>query len=166
VRVAAHGVAAELPAGWEGRIYARPVTAPAISPPPLAPGLDGVTEGHLATLHAANFALRGDEGEFGGEATIGMPAGGVFCSLIEYQPDDALVPGTGLFAEAEVPRLLAPADFHPDTMMAPRPGQAGVQRFFTAGARPFCLYAVLGSRRRAPELVPQLNRVLGSLVIG
>jgi hypothetical protein len=50
-------------------------------------------------------------------------------------------------------------------MLRRLPGQAGAQRFFTAAGRPFSLYAVLGSGRRAPALVPRLNELLGAIRI-
>ncbi|MFL5892538.1 MAG: hypothetical protein ACJ75I_07320 [Solirubrobacterales bacterium] len=163
--LSAHGIALSLPNEWDGRIYgrARLVANPAEAS--LVPGFDGIEQGHLATLHAANFPLSGAEGEFAAEATVRMPAAGAFVALVEYQPDDRLVPGEGLFASREVPRALAPGDFRPETLMVPRGDQVGLQRFFTAGARPFCLYAVIGSRGAAARGSAAISDVLGSLVI-
>jgi hypothetical protein len=165
VSLSAHGITLSLPATWDGRIYGRPrlVANPAASP--LVPGFDGIEQGHLATLHAANFPLSGSEGEFAAEATMRMPASGAFAALVEYQPDDRLVAGEGLFASREIPRALAPEEFRPETLMVPRPGQVGLQRFFTAGVRPFCLYAVVGSRRAAARGAAAISEALGSLVI-
>jgi hypothetical protein len=165
VSLAAHGISLSLPDAWDGRIYGRPRL---VANPPesaLLPGFDGIERGHLATLHAANFPLSGAEGEFAAAATTRMPAAGAFVALVEYQPDDRLVPGEGLFASREVPRGLAPDDFRPETLMVPRPGQVGLQRFFTAGVRPFCLYAVIGSRGAAARGATAISAVLGSLVI-
>ena len=163
--LSAHGITLSLPDAWDGRIYGRPrlVASPAESS--LVPGFDGTKQGHLATLHAANFPLSGAEGEFAAEATMRMPASGSFLSLVEYQPDERLVPGEGLFASREVPRALAPGDFRPETLMVPRGDQVGLQRFFTAGARPFCLYAVIGSRGAAARGSAAITEVLGSLLI-
>lgn len=163
--LSAHGITLSLPDAWDGRIYGRPrlVANPVESA--LVPGFDGTQQGHLATLHAANFPLSGAEGEFAADATTRMPAAGTFVALVEYQPDDRLVPGEGLFESREVPRALAPDDFRPETLMVPRPGQVGVQRFFTAGVRPFCLYAVIGSRGAADRGAAAISDVLGSLVI-
>ncbi len=165
MRVEAHGLAAELPRGWEARIYGRPRLAPATAVAPLAPRGEALGRGALATLHAASFPLRGDEGAFGGAATSRMPAGGAFLALVEYQPDSALVPGAGLFASRTVPRALAPADFRAEALMVARRGQAGVQRFFTAGERPFCLYAVAGLAAGAIPALDRINGILRSLVI-
>jgi hypothetical protein len=161
----AHGIGLSLPDAWDGRIYGRPrlVANPVESA--LVPGFDGIEQGHLATLHAANFPLSGAEGEFAAEATTGMPAAGAFVALVEYQPDDRLVPGEGLFASRNVPRAVAPGDFRPETLMVPRPGQVGLQRFFTAGVRPFCLYAVIGSRGATTRGAAAISEVLRTLVI-
>ena len=163
--LSAHGITLSLPNAWDGRIYGRPrlVANPAASP--LVPGFDGIERGHLATLHAASFPLSGAEGEFAADATTRMPAGGEFIALVEYQPDEKLVPGEGLFASREVPRALAPGDFRPETLMVPRPGQVGLQRFFTAGVRPFCLYAVIGSRDAAARGAAAISEVLRTVVI-
>ena len=45
------------------------------------------------------------------------------------------------------------------------PGQAGVQRFFTAGDRPLCLYAVMAERPGAATALSELNSALLSLEI-
>jgi hypothetical protein len=165
VSIAAHGIEIAPPRGWDARIYARPRMSTAPSPKSALPGFDGEPEGHLGTLHAASFPLTGAEGDFGADATIRMPDHGAFISLIEYQPDENLLPGVGLFESREVPRALTVEEFRREAMMVPRKDQAGTQRFFTVGERPFCLYAVIGSRRRASVLVPELNDALASLII-
>jgi hypothetical protein len=165
VSLSAHGIELSLPHSWDGRIYGRPRLVANPAENSLVPGFDGTQRGHLATLHAASFPLSRTEGEFAAEATMKMPAAGAFMALVEYQPDEKLVPGEGLFESREVPRALAPDDFHPETLMVPRPGQVGLQRFFTAGVRPFCLYAVIGSRGAAARGSAAITEVLGSLVI-
>ena len=122
-RLAAHALAIELPPGWEGRIYRR--------------------RGGDPILHAANFALPGSDGDFGSGATAQMPPGGCFIALAEYRPGEGLEPGRGLFASGTLPLPLSAHDFHPRTLQVGRPGQAGVQHFFTTAGRPFCLYAVV-----------------------
>jgi hypothetical protein len=163
--LSAHGITLSLPNAWDGRIYGRPRLVANPAEGALMPGFDGTEQGHLATLHAASFPLSGAEGEFAADATMRMPAAGTFVALVEYQPDEKLVPGEGLFASREIPRALAPEDFHPETLMVPRPGQVGLQRFFTAGVRPFCLYAVIGSRGAAGPGAAAISEVLRSLVI-
>ena len=163
--VAAHGIEVELPSGWDGRIYGRPRLAQGPSPRSVLPGFDGSVEGRIATLHAATFPLTGAEGDFGADATIRMPDRAGFLALVEYQADENLVPGTGLFAEPAPPEALDLGEFSPETMLVHRRDQAGLQRFFTVGERPFCLYAVVGSRRHGHQAVAGINAVLGSLVI-
>lgn len=142
----AHALHAELPPGWSGRIFSR------------APG--------LATLHAGDFRLALDDGQFGDASTGAMPAVASFIALTEYRVGSGLVPGRGLFAPRRIPRTLDPTAFAPSRLAHPRHGQAGTQHFFTVAERPFCLYVVLaGGRpvRRRQLLV--LDHLLSSLRI-
>jgi len=142
----AHGLRVELPRGWSGRVFG---------------GAGGV-----ATLHAGNFQLPLDDGEFGDRSTGAMPAVACFLALTEYSPGDGLAPGVGLFSPRRIPLPLDPASFGSSRLAHPRPGQVGTQHFFTAARRPFCMYAVVAgprSRRRAQLLA--LDRVLRSLRI-
>lgn len=152
MRIAAHGIALHLPRGWEGRLYRRP-------------GGDPV-------LHAASFPLPTADGDFGSGATAAMPAHGAFLALKEYRPGPRLVPGVGLFASHSIPLPLAPRRFHPRALQVTRPGQGGVQHFFTAAGRPFCLYAVIAtgggtaaSAARARDRAGELTRILSTLEI-
>jgi hypothetical protein len=146
VRLDAHGLAIELPRGWSGRVFAR--------------------QGAIATLHAGNFAVVLADGEFGDRSTGAMPAPGAFIALTEYQAGAGLEPGVGLFAPPHVGVPLDPASFHPRRLAHPRPGQAGMQHFFTAAGRPFCLYVVLaGARIERRPLLAAVNHVLSSLRI-
>lgn len=149
------GVAVELPAGWDGRMRRRALPAVAARA-----GRRG-----LVTVHAADFALPGEDGDYGTTATSRMRRENVFVTVIEFSPGNGLEAGRGLYRPRGVPRALAAGDFAPETMLRRLPGQAGAQRFFTASGRPFCLYAVIGSRRRAPVLVPRLNELLGAIRI-
>jgi hypothetical protein len=127
VRLAAHGLEAQLPAGWSGRLFSR--------------------RANLATLHAASFALALQDGEFGDASTEAMRPGATFIALTEYAPGAGLEPGRGLFGPRRLPRRLDPAAFKPTGLAHRRPGQAGAQHFFTASGRPFCLYVVLAGER-------------------
>jgi hypothetical protein len=148
-RLSAHGLHIDLPAGWEGRIYRR--------------------HGGDPILHAANYALPPSDGDFGSVATERMPPGGSFLVLSEYRPGQGLEPGKGLFAPRALPLPLEPRQFHPRTLHVGRAGQAGMQHFFTAGGRPFCIYAVVrpATRRGAvaagPGQVAAINDVLGTV---
>jgi hypothetical protein len=125
----AHGLRIHLPRGWSGRVFAR--------------------SGGLARLHAGDFELPMQDGEFGDRGTALMPPHGTFLALAEYAPGRGLVPGHGLFAPSAIPLPLDPAQFSARGLAHPRAGQQGVQHFFTRSGRPFCLYAVVAGGRSA-----------------
>jgi hypothetical protein len=142
----AHGVRIDLPRGWSGRLFKRPAGG--------------------ATLHAGDFELPLDDGEFGDQSTAVMPPGGTFLALTEYRPGAGLGPGQGLFASHRVPTTLDPTSFSPRGMAHPRPGQVGRQEFFTTAGRPFCLYVVVsGARAERRRQLATLAGVLRSLRI-
>jgi hypothetical protein len=147
VIVEAHGLRVELPAGWSGRIFGR--------------------RGGIAALHAGSFPVVLDDGEFGDRTTGRMPRDGAFLALAEYLPGRGLHPGRGLFAPRRIPRRLDPTSLSARGLAHPRHGQAGVQHFFTAAGRPFCLYVVIAGRRheRRRQLLV-VERVLATLRIG
>jgi hypothetical protein len=136
----------ELPRGWSGRVFR--------------------AGDSLATLHAGNFQLVLDDGEFGDLSTAVMPGTATFLALTEYEPGDGLTPGVGLFAPKRVPLPLDPTEFVASRLQHPRPGQIGTQHFFTASGRPFCMYAVIaGPRHGRRHQLLALDRVLRSLRI-
>jgi hypothetical protein len=142
----AHGLRIELPRGWSGRMFRRPAGA--------------------ATLHAGDFQLPLDDGEFGDQSTAVMPPGATFLALTEYRPGGGLKPGRGLFASRRIPTALDPTSFSARGMAHPRPGQLGRQEFFTAAGRPFCLYVVLsGARTERRRQLATVAVVLRSLRI-
>jgi hypothetical protein len=140
----AHGMRIELPRGWSGRVFRR-------SP-------------HTATLHAGDFQLPLQDGEFGDRSTSEMPAVGSFLALTEYRPGSGLEPGAGLFAPDRIRLPLEPASFGANRLAHPRPGQVGTQHFFTAERRPFCLYVVVAGprtgRRRQLLVLDHILRTL------
>jgi len=143
----AHGIAAGLPGGFEGRIFKRTGTGPEL---PFAVG------------HFASFALPEEVGDFGGGAVHLMGNTDVFASLFEYGSDSL---GTKLFAHQGMPRMLTTADFRPHVLRRGLSGQSGSQWFFTEAGRPFTLYVVLGSHTRRALLVPRVNELLGGLAV-
>jgi hypothetical protein len=144
VRIAAHGISIELPPGWEGRIFRRGEAGP--------------------ILHAATFALHAHDGDFGAAATGRMRSDDRFIALIEYRPEGSLRAGHGLFADAGPPRPPHAHEFGPRQLQVTRRGQLGWQRFFSASGRALCLYAVVApGARSAPELIRELNGVVGTL---
>lgn len=145
-RLSGHGLAIRLPAGWEGRIFVRGGARP--------------------VMHVATFALLASDGDFGAAATGRMRAGDAFAALIEYRVDERLAPGVGLFAPAGLV-LPRPGEFASRQLQVTRPGQLGWQRFFTAGGRPLCLYAVIQPQRgRRRQLVAELRSVLATVELG
>lgn len=121
----------------------------------------------VATLHAADFALPLNDGEFGDRSTALMHSASAFLALTEYRPGAGLEPGQGLFSPRRIPRRLDPTSFANAGLAHPRPGQVGLQQFFTGAGRPFCLYVVLaGSRVDRRQRLAVVDRLLGSLRIG
>src|ERR1044071_7562123 len=87
-RLTAHGVAVEVPPGWEGRIVRRPNANP-------------LEQAH-AVVHLASFPLPEARGDFGIGVTELMRSGDVFVSLFEHGPESR---GQPLFAAQGVPHL-------------------------------------------------------------
>lgn len=166
------GIRVRLPRGWEGALR----TAPAV---PAAAGRagTGVHAGPAATdaapadldrrpappvLHLGTFPLPADRGDFGSGAVELMREDDTFVALLEYDREEA---GTPLFAAHGLPRRLDPRRFSNRSLQRQLPGQAGWQHFFTDGARPFCLYVVLGDRHDANVQVRRVEQVLAGLQI-
>src|SRR5436305_14889098 len=127
MKLAAHGISVELPDGWEGKIYRR--------------------RGGDPTLHAANYALPGWDGDFGSIATDEMPVSGSFLVITEYRPGRGPEAGKALFAAEAIPLPLDHRQFRARTLHIGRRGQLGFQHFSTAHKRPLCLYAVMKPQR-------------------
>jgi hypothetical protein len=143
VRVAGHGLAVEVPAGWESRISRRARAGP--------------------VLHLATFPLIASDGDFGAAATGRMRGDDIFAALLEFASDPALRPGAGLFREIGRPAPM-PGEFAPGQLQVTRAGQQGWQRFFASAGRAYCLYAVIRPlRRRRDQLVAELGSVLATL---
>jgi hypothetical protein len=148
--VAAHGLSVTLPVRWEARLYRRD-----------APTATVAGESVNPVLHLANFPLPAGRGDFGTGAVEVMGPAHAFVSLLEYDREEA---GRPLFAAAGRPELSL-RDFAANALQRRLPGQLGCQKFFTEAGRPFCLYVVLGSRRHAAELLPEVQRVLANLEV-
>jgi hypothetical protein len=170
-RVRSGGVDVDLPRGWEGQI--RPIAEdPLIAAERAAsavadgaPGISSSSAGRGAprvVLHASNFPLPAERGDFGGGAVERMGPRHVFVSLVEYDRADA---GAALFTRQGVPRRVRAAEFHPQALQRALPGQAGLQHFFTAAGRAFCLYVVIGSHRLARVTVTAVNEILATIEI-
>ena len=149
------GVSVELPLGWDGAIRHRPIPARELSV-----GGDGQAEDSHVVVHAANFSLPPDRGDFGSGAVESMRSEHLLIVVFDYGPDAA---GTVLFRHQGVPVPLDPEAFDPNMMQRPLPGQSGLQRFFTVDGRGYCLYVALGSHRNRHALVAHANEVLLTL---
>ena len=142
------GLEIELPDGWDARIYRREADDGA-----------GVTR---RALHAANFALPTNLGDYAVGAAERMTAGDVLVVLLEFDPDSA---GAGLFRNEGMPTGLAATDFSPTAMPRAMPGRTAAQWFFSLGGRAFCLYVVLGSHNQRAAVMPLVNQVVETLKI-
>ena len=159
-RMQSGGIELDLPRGWEGRLNRRdpdPAAPEARSAAPAA-----ADDRRPMVVHAANFPLPVELGDFGGGAVEAMRNVDLYLSLFEYGPESV---GTALFSAQGLPRPLRNDEFDPFTMRTPLPGMSGVQRFFTEAGRAFSLYVVLGSHLRRYRTVPVVNQVLGSVRI-
>lgn len=148
------GISVDLPQGWEAEIYRRPEDGLSLS--------SGRSESNHTVLHAANFPLPPERGDFGSGAVEIMRAYEVLVILFEHGQESV---GTTLFAHQGLPIPLQASDFHPDMMQRSLSGQAGAQKFFTANGRAFCLYVVLGSYTNRQALVDRANELLAALDI-
>jgi hypothetical protein len=155
MRISAHGLALEVPTGWEGRI--RRATLPVE-----AAGTDSPQFRANAILHAADFPLPDERGDFGSGAVETMRSNHAFLALVEYGSASA---GTALFASGRMPRELGTDDFSSRQLQRTLRGQGGLQRFFVEEGRAFCLYVVLGSMADRSRVVPRVNAVLSAISI-
>ena len=159
--LAAHGIGVTLPAGWEGRVFKRPlageVGAAAADGAPAAAG-----ETTNAVVHVATIPLPAGTGDFASGAVEDLGRDDVLIVLFEYDAGSATQP---LFAAQGLPTSLDPDDFNPNVLQRTIRGQAGVQKFFHDQDRAFCLYVVLGAFAGRQQLVPRVNQVLATMTI-
>jgi hypothetical protein len=157
----AHGVAVEVPGGWDGRISRRPahgeVSASSADGPPAEPGFST-----RSVTHVASLPLPANTADFGSNVVEDLGPDDALVVLLEYDPESAGMP---LFAAQGVPRVLDPELFNPNTLQRALPNQAGLQLFFSEQGRALCLYVVLGAYARRHEIVPRVNAVLETIRI-
>jgi len=151
MKLQAHGIETELPAGWEGRIALR------TQPTAATRSIGDPAERTNPIVHLANFALPEQRGDFGSGAVDLMSEPHVLVVLFEYGPECA---NTALFSRQGMPKKLTPTMFSGAALQRTLPGQAGCQIFFTEGNRAFCLYTVLGGQSAATRVLPQANATL------
>jgi hypothetical protein len=155
-RIAAHGIIADPPRGWDAVIYRRPpqehgAVGQALHAPPETP---------LPILHMGNFALPPERGDYGGDVVPHMRPGGVFVSILEHDPADA---ASRLFAGRSAPWPLRSDDVHPSALPRRFDGGAGHQAFFVAGGRPYCLFVAISGYGRRVRLVGEVNQALATV---
>lgn len=148
MKVSAHGIGADLPSGWDARIFRRRPEREAADTHPI--------------LHAGNFPLPVTAGDYGSGAVELMGATSVFVVLKEFATEAAALP---LFAASGRPAQLPYQTFSPNALQRAIKGHAGAQFFFTEQDRPFCLYVVLGSYVDRSGLAPAAGTVLDRIVI-
>jgi hypothetical protein len=159
----AHGVEVTLPAGFEGRLFRRPLAGEIAAADTSILGEPAASEETTnAVLHVATVPLPPDTGDFGSNAVDLLDEQDIFVALFEYDPSSAT---EKLFASRGIPRRLTADDFSPNVLQRGLPGQCGTQRFFNERGRAFCLYVVLGSFARRRNVVPRVNQVLDSIAI-
>ena len=161
MRIERYGVGIDLPGGWDGRIYRRDATEG------LGTRLHTLPPEELPTthavLHAANFALPENRGDYGSGAVEIMTSEHVFLSLLEFHPDAA---STALFARQGRPRPLPARAFSPNKLQRTIRGQGGSQFFFSEAGRAFCLYVVLGSYAERGRLVAAADIAVEAITLG
>lgn len=166
MRIGAHGIAAELPAGWEGGIRAEPTRTVGGDERLGTAGAGGPSDERAPTTHPvahfATFPLPAERGDFGGDVVPLMSTADAFVALLEYGPDEV---GSPLFEKRGLSRRLDPRAFHRGALHRTLAGHAGYQEFFTEGGRAFCLYVVLGDAGDAHRLVRQVEQVLATIDI-
>ena len=150
MRLQGGGLSVELPGGWEGEVL----------------GGGELTTRRKAWLMAgrrpfANFPLPAERADFGAGAVELMRPGDAF-RRFRVRPEAV---GQPLFASEGIPRITA-RDFDRNALQHGIPGQSGLQRFFTVNGRAFCLYVVVGSHIDRADVIPQINQVLESVVVG
>ena len=156
MRISAHGLGLEVPSGWEARIRKQLLPSGARTP-------EAAQLRAHAVLHAANFPLLEERGDFGSGAVETMQSGHAFIALVEYHSSSV---GTALFGSGVgMPRQLSTEDFSPRQLQRTIAGQAGTQRFFVEDGRAFCLYVVLGIMADRARVVPKVNAVLPAITI-
>jgi len=152
MKLESHDLEITLPEGWEARIFKLET-------------LEAATSGgsDQPVLHAANFALPEDRGDYGSGAVELMGSKDIFVALLEFEPALAR---TALYAPVGMPRSLDPEAFRTNGMQRWIPGQAAYQAFFNQQERAFCLYIVIGSYLRRKDLALEAEALLRRIRIG
>jgi hypothetical protein len=146
-RLASHGIAVDVPKGWEGRIFVPDLDPPAIN---------------LPILHLTDAVLTVERSSYAPELAARAGGSGTLVALLEF---DHHLANVGLYAPRGLHLPLTRERFHHRALQFPSRVQEGHQRFFSEGGRAFCLYVVLGTGRGADRRLSEVNRTLSSLEI-
>jgi len=186
-RIEGHGIACELPSGFEGEIYGLPLgpgETPATGVQAMAPTSARATSDQPApeptasarslapmaaaagpttppVVHLATFPLPPDRGDYGNGAVDHMGTEDIFIALCEFDEEASR---SALYAAEGIPTLTA-ADFDTSTLHRSFPNHSGCQKFFHVGSRSFCLYVVLGSHNFRNPLVRRVNELIAQIDI-
>ena len=168
-QISAYGLSVNLPTGWNGLIF-KEYDPPYTTTP---------------ALHAATFPLPTNDADsdFGNYAVDIVQTSDSFFALVEFFPDvlaqrdqinvspavfaaPMLAPQNTIYQTAGLPGPYTSPDFSADTILgrtnAAQPG--GVQSFFRASGRSFCLYVVTGSQFSASQ-ISVVNSVIASIQV-
>ena len=148
--LASLGLSVTLPDGWDGRIYQRRAAA-----------IETQASTH-PVLHAANFPLPMERGDFGSGAVERMGPDHVFVVLLEHHPPP---PARRCSSRRGWRSPSAPTASARRGCQRALPGQSGAQFFFNEKGRAYSLYVVLGSHAQRERLVPLANSVLQTVEI-
>ena len=152
-RLSGSGISVDVPAGWEGRIYAKHERGPRPT--------GTLEQNPNAVLHVASFPLPPGTGDYGGGAVEQMSNTDLLVILLEHGRQSA---GSPLFASTGVPSITVD-DVSTTCLQRLIDGQGGAQKFFSVDGRAFCLYVVFGSYLRRGRTIPVVNDILGTVSI-
>jgi hypothetical protein len=156
-----YGLAVDLPAGWEGRIFRR-LEAGELRVAEVAGAAAPVGERSFPVAHLATIPLPIDMADFGSDVVTDL---GSTDALVVVKEFDPVAVGQALFARSGMPRALGAADFDPATLQRRLDGQAGHQTFFNQAGRAFCLYVVVGDANKRGEVASRVSQVLSTFRI-
>jgi hypothetical protein len=146
-RLSSHGIAIDVPTGWEGRMFVPDLDPPAIN---------------LPILHLTDAVLTVERSSYAPELAARAGGTGILVALLEF---DHRLADVGLYEPQGLHLPLTRDRFHPKALQFPSRVQEGHQRFFSQGGRAFCLYVVLGTGRGADQRLADANRALETLQV-
>ena len=171
MRLSAHGITAELPAGWEGRITRRrrpaatsPTGASATGPTAAARAgaIGSPDEVPEPVVHLANFALPEDRGDFGSGAVDLMRLGPRVREPVRVRPRERR---PGARSRSQGIPTLRPRMFAAPPSRRPSPARPAASASSPTTAGPSACTSCSGSRRTRPPSCRQANGVLRATTI-